>query len=171
MYLSALLNTLRLEVFFSSTLGMFFLRVSKHSFKCARLLKKIHKIPNSVQTGAKNFSRCAFEFNIMKKLTPSQQQNPLGLRVMFMSSGEKDKATNLQKVMQTEPRAYTLTHLFFSSLLCTSLVPALKTENTHKHYSLIDKKKKYCTFQTFTTLKMAYLLQGRTQISTSIQDY
>lgn len=37
MYLSALLSTLRLEVFFSSMLGMFFFSVSKHSFKCARL--------------------------------------------------------------------------------------------------------------------------------------
>jgi len=42
MYLKALLRTLRLEVFFSSTLGMFFFRVSKHSFKCARLKKEDH---------------------------------------------------------------------------------------------------------------------------------
>lgn len=41
--------------------------------------------------------------------------------------------------MQTEPRDYTLTHLFFSSLLCTSLVPALKT---HKYYSPGEGEKK-----------------------------
>ena len=37
MYLKALRSTLRLDVFFSSTLGMFFFNISKHSFKCARL--------------------------------------------------------------------------------------------------------------------------------------
>lgn len=42
MYLNALLSTLRLEVFFSSILGMFFFRVSKHSFKCARLTDTTH---------------------------------------------------------------------------------------------------------------------------------
>lgn len=36
-YLKALRSTLRLDVFLSSTFGMFLFRVSKHSFKCARL--------------------------------------------------------------------------------------------------------------------------------------
>lgn len=97
MYRSAVRSTLKFDVFLSSTLGMFRFRVSKHSFKWALLGRG---------GGAAQVS----------------QHQGGGERVRKGREGPR-RAWGDQGWDQSHTRTHT--HLFFSNLLWTSLVPIL----------------------------------------------